>query len=398
MEILFIGGLFPPDRKKEFIEMSKGTIQFAADTLQWSFIKGLDAYTDNVTIFTAPLLGNFPKTYKKLYIKNSEFYHNSTSKDYCVGYLLIPMIGLISKSINIYRSLLKKVRAENPYLLVYCVHTPFLLAAVRYKKRFPDSKICLIVTDLPQYMSAKTGKLYTFFKRIDLNIINKLIESVDSFVFITDMMASQFNVGFKPWVRIEGIYDTHPIIEAKSVDNSAQKIILYTGTLDSRYGILDLLEAFKLIHDSDYQLWICGDGNMKKHILEYLRTDRRVKYFGQVSKDEAIGLQQKATILVNPRTSEGEYTKYSFPIKTMEYLASGKPCIMHRLPGIPHEYIEHLFIPENQTPFGLSKKIVEVCNMDVKLREIKCEKSKSFILNNKNPGKQVFKLISLLNG
>ena len=83
MNIIFIGGLFPTERESEFIKMSKGTIQFAANTFQQSIIKGLDFYFENVTIYTAPLLGNYPLTYKKVYSPKSKFSHNGKTIDFC---------------------------------------------------------------------------------------------------------------------------------------------------------------------------------------------------------------------------------------------------------------------------------------------------------------------------
>ena len=38
---------------------------------------------------------------------------------------------------------------------------------------------------------------------------------------------------------------------------------------------------------------------------------------------------------VNPRQNNEEFTKYSFPSKTMEYLASGVPVVAYKLDGIP---------------------------------------------------------------
>ena len=59
-------------------------------------------------------------------------------------------------------------------------------------------------------------------------------------------------------------------------------------------------------------------------------------------------MQQQATLLVNPRKGHEEYTKYSFPSKTMEYMASGTPTIMYKLPGLPIEYEEYLvLLPDN---------------------------------------------------
>lgn len=55
--------------------------------------------------------------------------------------------------------------------------------------------------------------------------------------------------------------------------------------------------------------------------------DRRIQYLGSIPHDEILQLQRTASLLVNPRTPEGIYTKYSFPSKTMEYLASGTPTL-----------------------------------------------------------------------
>lgn len=397
MKILFIGGLFPHDRRDEFISRSKGRIQFAADTFQWAFVNGLDAYYNDVTIYSAPFLGNYHKTYKDIIVRGSEFSHNIYSKDHCLGSLRIPILGLALTSFIIYRRLMKMENSNNPYILVYSLHTPYLLAAVRFKRKYPNSKICLIVPDLPQYMSDNKKIIFSFLKKIDMTIQNKLIESVDSFVFVTDLMATRFKLGSRPWTRIEGMYKNESIPEIKVDNDSSEMILLYAGLLDSRYGLLDLIEAFKSIPYANYRLWLCGNGDLKDEIIKYAAIDRRVKYYGQVSHIEVVCLQQKATVLVNPRTSAGEYTKYSFPIKTMEYLASGKPCIMHHLPGIPNEYIEHLFIPQKENFACLRDKIIEVCTTDENIIKEKCRKAKLFILNEKNPTKQVLKIHNLFS-
>jgi glycosyltransferase involved in cell wall biosynthesis len=395
MKVLFIGGLFPDNRKREFIANSKGIIQFAANNFQWSFINGFDNYLNLFSIYTAPSLGNFPRYYKKVFIKSTKFSHDGINNDYCVGFLNLPVIGMLSKTLNLYRFIRKENDDSKPYLIVYSIHTPFLLAAVMYKRKYPDSKICLIVPDLPEYMSANTGKLYRFLKYIDLKLIDLLVKKVDSFVFITDQMIDRFKVNTRPWVRIEGMYMANNRQEIQ-FNQGVDKVILYSGTLDSRYGIINLLEAFNQITDQSYRLWICGDGNMKKKVEEYAKIDCRVIFYGQITYEEVAKLQLNATVLVNPRTSDGQYTKYSFPIKTMEYLASGKPVIMNMLPGIPEEYRQYLFVPEKEDVKSLKDKIVEICSNESNVYAEHCYISRQFILNNKSPKEQTKKVISML--
>ena len=106
--------------------------------------------------------------------------------------------------------------------------------------------------------------------------------------------------------------------------------------------------------------------------------------------------QREATVLVNPRTSEGEFTKYSFPSKTMEYLASGTPCIMNKLKGIPQEYFKFIFFPENESVFELSQIIIEICKKEQSELNKIGELAKRFIFENKTPDKQCEKIYNML--
>ena len=91
------------------------------------------------------------------------------------------------------------------------------------------------------------------------------------------------------------------------------KTILYTGTLDFRYGITNLLDAFNQIKEDNYRLWICGGGVGQEAVVKACEKDSRIKYFGTVGKQIIIELQKKATLLVNPRNNLGDYNSFSFP-------------------------------------------------------------------------------------
>ena len=93
-----------------------------------------------------------------------------------------------------------------------------------------------------------------------------------------------------------------------------------------------------MICSNDVELWICGSGDAKDIIEDEAQKDSRIKYFGLVDSQTALKMQHQATILVNPRTSDGEYTKYSFPSKNMEYMVSGTPVLTTDLPGMPKEH------------------------------------------------------------
>ena len=396
MEYILLFGLFPENYKSEIEKQSIGNIQYAANALQWSLVRGFD-YFKKVQIINLPYVGSYPNTSKKLYMPTFKFSHIEEANDINVGFLNLQYVKHYFRYLAAKKALNKSIKDSKNIItiLFYSLNSPFLKAAIDLKKKFDNVKICLIAPDLPEFMSDKMNFSYRVFRFIDSRIIDRHIHEVDSFVFLTDNMAKALQVENKPNVTIEGIFD--PLISFQTSRTKQQKTILYTGTLAQRYGILYLLDAFSKISDKEYKLWICGDGDTNEIIKEAAKTDYRILFMGLKPHSEILELQQCATVLVNPRTSEGEFTKYSFPSKTMEYLASGTPTVLFKLEGIPSEYFNHCFVVEAETSEALKNKIIEVCEMDEKIRSDFGFKAKSFIFENKNPKIQCEKIIKMLD-
>ena len=178
--------------------------------------------------------------------------------------------------------------------------------------------------------------------------------------------------------------------------NIDKKVVLYTGTLRKIFGVMNLVEAFKMVKDRDVELWICGSGDSKEAINEATRIDSRIKFFGLVDSETALEMQHKATILVNPRTSEGEYTKYSFPSKTMEYLLAGRSVIINHLSGIPEEYYDYVYTPKDESVEALAECISSVIHLDMKEREERAKKGRQFIIEKKNSKVQMERVIKMI--
>jgi glycosyltransferase involved in cell wall biosynthesis len=392
--IIFLGGLFPAELKNEIEKKSKGVIQYAANALQWNIVEGLDFYIKGLKIINLIYIGSYPARYRSLKIRTSIFSHKKGSNDINVGFLNLTGYKTFSRYYNAKRILRKHLRNGNEIIVIYAIQISLVMAVVHLKKRNPNIKICLIVSDLPEFTNDKKDTLFKVLKRIERNMLNKALEKIDAFVLLSDAMAKPLSVGDRPWVRIEGIFNPKDIVN--DVKKEQYKTILYSGTLAKRYGILNLLDAFSMIKNQDYRLWICGDGDARDEIKERTDHDFRITNFSQIPREKVLELQKKATVLVNPRTSQGAFTKYSFPSKTMEYLASGTPCIIHRLEGIPKEYLEYCFISYDETPLGLFKTIIFVCEKDPEELEKFGAKARKFIMEQKTPLKQSEKIFDML--
>ena len=110
-----------------------------------------------------------------------------------------------------------------------------------------------------------------------------------------------------------------------------------------------------------------------------------------------VQLQKKATVLVNPRTNQGEYTKYSFPSKTMEYMASGRPVMMFRLDGIPGEYDPFLtYIPE-ESAASIRDTAESLRKLSPSELDEMGARGREFVLKNKNRNVQMRRVLDFIH-
>ena len=81
----------------------------------------------------------------------------------------------------------------------------------------------------------------------------------------------------------------------------------------------------------------------------------------------------------------------------MEYLASGVPTLLYKLPGIPEEYYEHCFSIQELGVQPLSDMISDVLRLNPIELEAMASKARKFILQTKNPIVQSQKVVDLIN-
>ncbi len=408
MNIIFVSGLYRNDIQSEINKKSKKMPYFAANTHQWALVNGLEMVNPGrVRILNAMHLKSYP-SYEDVYIKGGEWTHNDKISNEDVGYLNIFGLKHFWKTINLYlklKRMLNDYPDEKVVVITYGIHTPFLLAAYLNLKRIKNSSVkwCSIIPEIPlHYIGSKErGPIYNFLKGIDWKISLNLTRKSDMFQVLTEEMVSLMKIQDKPYILIEGIFDKNQHIKSKTeqleeMKKNNNKIVLYTGTTSKRFGILELIETFTNIQDPNYRLVICGTGSGDEDIKKYIEFDQRIIWKGFLPRESILKMQEEADVLVNPRMPDHEFTKYSFPSKTMEYLYSGTPVLMHKLQGIPDEYDRYINWFENTNYEDMAQQIVEIASWtDVQKKAYK-EKVQKFIEINKsvdNQGKRFYEFL-----
>lgn len=384
MRVVFIGNFTPNDRFEEFRAISR-YFDVPGGVLQNALVNGFDALT-NLQIITSPNL----KGIKGRKIESFSFSHNGTTKDYCVGYKDIFLLRELLVAKEMLYDLKKCGQIDT--IFIYSTGISQLFAARRYKRMHPSVRIIEMVADLPEFMRSNASIVYKFAKKIQTAISYHFLKCVDCFALLSLAMAERMPISGKTIIQIEGVY--HQNGNNHSVQCPKRKIVVYSGDLGERYGVLDMLEAFSRT-TLDFQMLVCGFGVSDK-VLEYASKDKRIVYLGSLPRESVLRLQREATLLINPRHKKDKYTKYSFPSKTMEYMASGTPTLMSELECLPEEYKQHLYFFDDESIEGMAKRIEEVCSKPQEELDAFGRAASEFIVKNKNAEAQVKKILGAL--
>ncbi len=249
-----------------------------------------------------------------------------------------------------------------------------------------------IVTDVPGKL-AHSGKK-SFSEKIDAHIMQQM----NGYVLLTEAMNDIVNIYEKPYTVIEGQVDTGMADVPNTIEQKTNpRVMMYAGSLKKIYGISRLVEAFITVQNSDWELHIYGDGDYREELERICVQYPNVKYMGIKLNSEIVAAEIKASLLVNPRPTDEEYTKYSFPSKNMEYMVSGTPVLTTKLPGMPEEYRDYVYIFEDESADGMRETLSDVLmKTSEKLHDFGA-KAKEFVLDEKNNTAQAEKVVALMN-
>ena len=398
MNILCLTLLYPPEEVDSVSRLSRDGLQNQINAFQWALIHGMKQNLgegETLSILNALPVGVFPTHYRKLWLSARTYPEHFQQ----LGGINLPWLKQRSRARHAVRELERWVDAspENRTVLIYTLYLPYLQAVQTVKRKHPDLKATVIVTDLPNELGIASGRK-GLLKKMEYRMgkrRSELCREMDAFVLLTEWMAEALPIAGKPHLVMEGLISLDPQPAGETdVPSEDRPAILYTGTLNRELGIGELLEAFQGI--PNVQLWLCGHGDMENEVTEAAAKYDPIRYYGYVPQQTALALQAKATALINPRTAQGVFTRYSFPSKTLEYMRSGKPVLCCKLEGIPEEYDEYLRYIEPQTAQGIRDAVQTIVALSPEERNVIGERARRFVLEKKNNVAQSAKLLLFL--
>ena len=403
MKILYVSGLYADGIFEQLRKDSKIPLQNAPDVFQKAILRGLRENKADFEVVTYPFVPSYPFRYKRLTVPSASI----RCEEQVVGLSGSFNTFFLFKKRSVQRELYRYVqnwierqqitKDERFAILTYTPSSSFLTPLSKIKKQYPNVIITTIVTDLIDNV-ADFASNRSLIKRVQLyaekrNIL-KSYNIIDKYILLTEAMVEKIPQAANSHIIIEGIYGGEPT--KANVCRVSPKKIVYSGALLSFAGVLELIEAFKIIQDKEAELYILGSGECEDTVKKEAGLNNRIHFLGPQPREIALKHQKEATILVNPRRPNGSITRYSFPSKTMEYLASGTPMIGYSLEGIPEDYHRFLNTPNDLSTESLAEKIDELLQLDVKDICQKGEEAQRFIYKNKLAVHQVRKILDFI--
>ncbi|MBQ6719161.1 MAG: glycosyltransferase family 4 protein [Oscillospiraceae bacterium] len=297
-----------------------------------------------------------------------------------------PLVKLAAVAAGTFWKTLRYSRKDSAVVVDCLNRTTAFFALLAAKVR--GCRCVGIITDLPDMLSGGS---------FSVKMANYVIRHCTDYVLLTEAMNDYIQNNGKPYVVLEGhsdisMRDLRPGLEKKTSPRS----VFYAGGVSKQYGLADLVEGFRLADLPNARLEIYGPGDYVPELQKIAEEDSRIFYGGMLMNSEIVEREQQATLLVNPRPTHEEFVKYSFPSKTMEYMASGTPVLTTRLPGMPKEYYPYVSFIDEETAEGIAAALKAVLAMpDEDLFQMG-KAAREFVLESRNNVVQARKLLDML--
>ncbi|WP_312654557.1 glycosyltransferase [Proteiniclasticum sp.] len=398
---LFLGFAIPQIEMTDTFERDKfPSIQ--THKFNWNLIKGLEHHDKyNFTYISARPVTDYP-FFPKLKLKKNKW--SVSLDDKKIEILEIPYInsGIFKIFTRFFSALfysLTNYHSKNNKagVIVYSVHIPYMIVGLLISKLYNIDYIA-IWTDPPAVRTNVESSVKSKLRNIELYLSKLLMKKSTKIVSVTKFLAEDFAPG-KPYLVMEGIINQNEINYSSQLDENRNDDlirIVYTGSVNEKYGIKNIIDGFLSMQNKNAILEIYGRGDFENELEKITNTNKNVIYKGFVPNSEIILIQRKADFLINARSNNEEFVKYSFPSKTLEYMLSGTPLVTTMLIGIPQEYKEYLIILEDNMPITIGEKLDQIVQYTNQERSLIGKKAREFA-ETKNYIDQAKKIIDLLD-
>lgn len=381
MNFLYVGYYVRQNTFNEILEKNINNMSVARQKFEYNLIRGLHSQLgENIDFISYVPVDKTVSLPEFSEIEDAKITHIPIEKGNVES-----MINA-EKDFKKYLLSLGKEKLQNLCVIMYAVNPIFMLPLLQLKRKY-GFKLTTICAEVPAFRRSNDSLPYKIKKKT-LSFFN---ERFDSYILFSGGMREVINCKKKPTLVLEGI--APPLFGEPTCGK--KNIVMYAGGLAADNNISLLIDCCRNINELD-ELWICGVGPEQNLVEQAQKEDKRVRYLGRLVNEEVQELEKQAKLLVNLRSPAVTLTRYSFPSKILEYIASGSMVLSTKLVGIPDEYFDYILSVEKDSKEEITNKIRQCFAMDDTEYVNFCKKSQKFITEEKNYLQQSKKVIDFI--
>lgn len=380
MNILYVSALSSSRLINEIYEASGQNPGFAVQKFSRLLVKGLVANGINVSALSNP---------PGISVKNKRTVSFGSEMEDGVNYRYIPYLNFpLIKHLCIFLYsffyvLVWGLKGRREKAIVCDVLSISVCMGAWLASKINRVESVGVVTDIFGLMVG--NKKNSLITRIATYLNGVYVSSFNRYILLTSQMNDVVNPKGHPYMVMEALCDSSLSKQDVSNDNKVSpRTVIYAGGIYERYGLKMLAEAFVKAEIENARLVYYGEGGYVEEYKQLCAKHPNLEYRGIAPNEEIVAEELKATLLVNPRPTFEEFTKYSFPSKNMEYMVSGTPLLTTRLPGMPQEYYPYVFLFDDESIDGYKQALNNILGLSKEELISKGIKAKQFVLENKN--------------
>ena len=265
------------------------------------------------------------------------------------------------------KSLGKKIDKEY-VMFVDTINPTCLTLAAKLKEQYHIPLIGVCITS----PSNINGTMRSYALKIF-----ELAKNCDGYISLTEDLNDLYNENFRHSLVIEGLVDRE---RPDTTLEPSKPYFFYSGSMLSKYGVYNLIKAFRGVNSLNYELLIAGHSVNQEEIKEATKKMQNIKFLGTLPHNKVLTLQSNSIANINPRPVSQDLNRYSFPSKLFEYLASGSVTISTKQNKITSEIEDAIWVDSNSVE-DLRDAMLEVLDLKVEARKEMAQKAKEKVLS-----------------
>lgn len=285
----------------------------------------------------------------------------------------IKFINTKNSAINVISKLINKNNDDEYYLFSDTINIGIVHILTNIIKTFKNIIYIGVVSDSPSNIS-NTSRSYTRY-------ILSHTSSLDGYIALTRELNDLYNQNKKPYLINEGIVEIRDDIKK---DYLPIKYFFFAGALLPRYGIYQLIEAFKKILEKypHYYLLICGHHGDENYLNEKIKDFDNIRYLKTIPYLDVLYYENGALANINPRPFSEDLDRFSIPSKTLEYACSNALTISVKNSKLVKYFPQEILWCKSAKVEDLYEAIEKVITNDDSLNKELALKAKQIALDN----------------